>query len=113
MSLVTLGTMNSEIEKGNEKITVPTAQLRFGDQAEPDPTVASVLTKKTGFVTVREEADENAVSLGRIPDGMIVGVIEQGETFTKIFYISAKTGEGVEELAQNLLNIVNKWNGDL
>lgn len=32
---------------------------------------------------------------------------------TKIFYISAKTGEGVEELAHYLLNIVNNWNGDL
>ena len=84
--LVTLGTVNSEIETGNEKSIVPTAQLRFGNQTEPDPIVASVLTKKTGFVTVRSEADENAMSLGRIPDGMIVGVIEQGETFTKVSY---------------------------
>ena len=30
----------------------------------------------------------------------------------KIFYISAKTGEGVEELAQFLLDIVNNWNED-
>lgn len=28
----------------------------------------------------------------------------------KIFYISAKTGEGVEELAQYLIEIVRKWN---
>ncbi len=86
VSLVTLGTVNSEIETGNEKSTVPTAQLRFENRTDTDPIVASVLTKKTGFVTVRNEANENAASLGRIPDGMIVGVIEQGETFTKVSY---------------------------
>ena len=86
VSLVTLGTANSEIETGNEKSTVPTAQLRFENRTDTDPIVASVLTKKTGFVTVRNEANENAASLGRIPDGMIVGVIEQGETFTKVSY---------------------------
>lgn len=86
VSLVTLGTVNSEIETGNEKSTVPTAQLRFENRTDTDPIVASVLTKKTGFVTMRNEANENAASLGRIPDGMIVGVIEQGETFTKVSY---------------------------
>lgn len=86
VSLVTLGTANSEIETGNEKSIVPTAQLRFENRTDTDPIVASVLTKKTGFVTVRNEANENAASLGRIPDGMIVGVIEQGETFTKVSY---------------------------
>lgn len=86
VNLVTLGTVNSEIETGNEKSTVPTAQLCFENRTDTDPIVASVLTKKTGFVTARNEANENAASLGRIPDGMIVGVIEQGETFTKVSY---------------------------
>lgn len=42
---------------------------------------------------------------------------EQLETYAKarnpaikIFYISAKTGEGVEELANYLLTLIKKWN---
>ena len=84
--LLTLGTVRSEIEIGNEKKTVPTAQLCFGDREEPVKTVVSVLTQKTGYVTLRSEANDRSTALGRIPDGVIVAVLEQGETYTKVSY---------------------------
>lgn len=86
-TLVTLGVSNSVIKVGNENKTVPTKQLQFGDvQLDHTQLVASVLTKKTGFVTIRSEASENAPSIGRIPDGKIVGIVNPGETFTKVSY---------------------------
>lgn len=87
VTLITLGVTNSVIRVGNENKTVPTKQLQFGAaQLDHTQLIASVLTKKTGFVTIRSEASENAPSIGRIPDGKIVGIVNPGETFTKVSY---------------------------
>lgn len=87
VELVTLGIVNSVIKKNDEKVTVPTIQLRFGnEQIDHAQYVVSVQTATTGYVSIRTAPYEGTTIIGKIPDGRIAGVVEPGETFTKVVF---------------------------
>ena len=87
VELVKLGIINSVIKRNDEKVTVPTKQLQFGnEQIGYAQYVVSVQTANTGYVSIRSEPYEGMTIIGKIPDGRIAGVIEPGEIFTKVVF---------------------------
>ena len=82
-ALKQLGTVFSEIEFENEKLSVPTADLRW-DSADEAPMLAVVETSKSGKASMRSKADGKGSAVKSVAAGRIVLVLETGEKYTKV-----------------------------
>jgi len=82
-ALLQLGTVLSEIEFEDEKMTVPTDDLRW-DTADETPMLAVVETSKSGKASMRAEADGKSKTVKSVAAGRIVLVLESGERYTKV-----------------------------
>lgn len=74
---VMLGSCTSVVLVDGEQLEIPTADL--------DCTLALISAPKTGKATMRITAAGNAKSLGNVLSGTVVAVLEEGETWSRVW----------------------------
>lgn len=84
VTLDTLGTAVSVIVLNKEKMTVPTADLRWDTTAEADEMLAVVKAHNSGKASLRDKASTKGNVIKKVTTNRIVLVMEKGKTFTKV-----------------------------
>lgn len=86
VTLVTLGTAVSVVKCDKEKITIPTADLRWDTSADADEMLAVIKAHKSGKASLRVKASSKSTCIEKITTNRIVLVLEKGKTFTKVLH---------------------------
>lgn len=86
VTLVTLGTAVSEVQLEKEKLTVPTASLRWDTTADEDEMLAVIKAHKGGEASLRIKANTKSACIEKIQTNRIVLVLEKGKKFTKVLH---------------------------
>ena len=84
VSVVTLGTVDSEITVAGEKRQIPTAELTFGADAPRDQQTAVIYAPRTGRASLRRAASNTAAVLKTCKAGVIVAVLREGQEYTQV-----------------------------
>lgn len=85
VTLLTLGTAVSEIQVGGEKMTVPTASLRWGSTAPEDKQLAVITAPKSGEAALRAKASSRGQVLQKCQTNRIVLVLSVGKSYTRVY----------------------------
>jgi len=88
LSVVTvkkLGVYESIVKLGKEERTVPTTQLVYEHQAEPENALAIIFAKNTGEVILRPQ-QETTGRVTKCKTGRVALVIEKGKSWSKLWY---------------------------
>lgn len=86
VTIDTLGTAVSVIVLNKEKVTVPTADLRWETKAREDQMLAVVKAHKSGKASLRAKASTKGKVIEKVTTNRIVLVVEKGKTFTKVIH---------------------------
>ncbi len=86
VTLKELGTHTSKVSYQGTTMDVPTAELSFGKDVPEDKKLAVIYTPKTGKASLRRSASYNADILKQCKAGVLVSVLEYGETYSLINY---------------------------
>ena len=85
VTLLTLGTAVSEIKADGEKLTVPTASLRWGSTAPEDKQLAVITAPKSGEAALRTKASSKGQVLKKCQTNRIVLVLSVGKSYAKVY----------------------------
>lgn len=85
VTLLTLGTAVSEIKADGEKLTVPTASLRWGSTAPADKQLAVITAPKGGEAALRTKASSKGQVLKKCQTNRIVLVLSVGKSYAKVY----------------------------
>ena len=81
-----LGTHTSKVSYQGTTMEVSTAELNFGKDVPEDKKLAIIYTPRTGKASLRKSASDNADILKQCKAGVLVSVLEYGETYSMINY---------------------------
>lgn len=81
--VVSLGSYTCQVLVDGEEITVPSSDVVFNSKQSDKEQLALIYAPRTGKVTMRATASTKGKNLGQLSAGTVVGVIEQGESFSK------------------------------
>ena len=85
VTLLTLGTAVSEIKADGEKLTVPTASLRWGSTAPEDKQLAVITAPRSGTASLRTRASSRGQVLKKCQTNRIVLVLSVGKSYAKVY----------------------------
>ena len=85
VTLLTLGTAVSEIQLGSDKMTVPTASLRWGSTAPEDKQLAVITAPKGGEAALRAKASSRGQVLQKCQTNRIVLVLSVGKSYARVY----------------------------
>lgn len=82
--VVSLGSYTCQVLVDGEEITVPSSDVVFNSKQSDKEQLALIYAPRTGKVTMRATASSKGKSLGQVEAGTLVGVVEQGDNFSKV-----------------------------
>ena len=85
-----LGSYESEITVGDEKLTVLTKELTFASDSDESERLAIINAPRTGKAVMREKPSKTAKMIKNCKAGRYALVLEKGKTFSKIYYNNAE-----------------------
>lgn len=86
VTVLTYGSVWSQVQKAEVTGYVKTAQLLFGSEGETDKTEYATVTTVSGSLNLRSKASAGSSILCTIPRNMRITVLERGATWTNVTY---------------------------